>query len=70
MTQHYTEGAFVKAGDLLVRIDPRPYQAAVDQNAANLALAQAQIDQSRAQLAQAQARSSKPRLRSPRPWPL
>ena len=55
MSQHYTEGAFVKAGDLLFRIDPRPYQAAVDQNEANLALAQAQLDQSRAQLAQAQA---------------
>ena len=55
MSQHYTEGAFVKAGDLLFRIDPRPYQAAVDQDEANLALAQAQLEQSRAQLAQAQA---------------
>jgi len=31
MSQEYTEGAFVKTGDLLFRIDPRPYQAAVDQ---------------------------------------
>ena len=55
MSQHYTEGAFVKAGDLLFRIDPRPYQAAVDQDEANHGLAQAQLEQSRAQLAQAQA---------------
>jgi membrane fusion protein (multidrug efflux system) len=55
ISQHYTEGAFVKAGDLLFRIDPRPYQAAVDQDEANLAQAQAQLEQSRAQLAQAQA---------------
>lgn len=31
MSQHYTEGAVVKAGDLLFQVDPRPYQAAVDQ---------------------------------------
>jgi membrane fusion protein (multidrug efflux system) len=55
MSQHYTEGAFVKAGDLLFRIDPRPYQASVDQAEGNHALAQAQLEQSRAQLAQAQA---------------
>jgi membrane fusion protein, multidrug efflux system len=55
MSQEYTEGAFVKTGDLLFRIDPRPYQAAVDQAEGNHALAQAQIEQSRAQLAQAQA---------------
>jgi RND family efflux transporter MFP subunit len=55
MSQDYTEGAFVKTGDLLFRIDPRPYQAAVDQAEGNHALAQAQIEQSRAQLAQAQA---------------
>src|SRR4030095_7574120 len=55
MSQEYTEGAFVKTGDLLFRIDPRPYQAAVDQAEGNYALAQAQLAQSRAQLAAAQA---------------
>jgi multidrug resistance efflux pump len=45
----------VKTGDLLFRIDPRPYHAAVDQAEGNHALAQAQLEQSRAQLAQAQA---------------
>jgi RND family efflux transporter MFP subunit len=55
MSQEYTEGAFVKTGDLLFRIDPRSYQAAVDQAEGNYALAQAQLEQSRAQLAAAQA---------------
>jgi membrane fusion protein, multidrug efflux system len=55
MSQNYTEGSFVKTGDLLFRIDPRPYQAVVDQDEANLAQAQAQLEQSRAQLAQANA---------------
>ena len=55
--------------DLLFRIDPRPYQAVVDQDEANLAQAQAQLEQSRAQLAQRRPRSSKPRPRWPRPWP-
>ena len=69
MSQNYTEGSFVKTGDLLFRIDPRPYQAVVDQDQANHGLAQAQLEQSRAQLAQAMPRSSKPRPRSHRPWP-
>jgi RND family efflux transporter MFP subunit len=55
MSQNYTEGSFVKTGDLLFRIDPRPYQAAVDQDEANLGQTQAQLEQSRAQLAQANA---------------
>jgi RND family efflux transporter MFP subunit len=55
MSQEYTEGSFVKTGDLLFRIDPRPYQAVVDQDKANHGLAQAQLEQSRAQLAQANA---------------
>jgi Biotin-lipoyl like len=29
MSQQYTEGSFVKTGDVLFRIDPRPYQRAV-----------------------------------------
>jgi len=29
--QEYQEGAFVKAGQLLFQIDPRPFQAALDQ---------------------------------------
>ncbi len=38
---HFTDGALVKKGDALFTIDPRPYVAAVDQAAAQLAAAQA-----------------------------
>jgi membrane fusion protein, multidrug efflux system len=48
----FTEGQTVKAGDLLVQIDPRPYQAALDQAIGQLkrdqaALANAKVDQER-----------------------
>jgi multidrug efflux system membrane fusion protein len=39
----FTEGAEVKAGDSLFQIDPRPYQATLDQAAANLQRDQAQL---------------------------
>jgi multidrug efflux system membrane fusion protein len=45
---HFSEGQEVKAGDLLFTIDPRPFQAALQQ-------AQAQLAQHQAQVAQAQA---------------
>jgi len=44
----FSEGAIVKAGDLLFVIDPRPYQAALDQ-------AQANVEQAKAQLALAES---------------
>ena len=34
---HFREGALVKTGDLLVSIDPAPYQAEVDRAAADVA---------------------------------
>lgn len=40
---HFREGALVKAGDLLVSIDPAPYQAEVDRTAAQVAAAQSQL---------------------------
>jgi membrane fusion protein, multidrug efflux system len=40
---HFQEGQFVKAGDLLFEIDPRPYQAALAQAKAQLAKDQAQL---------------------------
>ena len=48
LQQGYQEGAFVKKGQLLFEIDPRPFQAALDQ-------AQGQLAQAKAQLANAQA---------------
>jgi membrane fusion protein (multidrug efflux system) len=55
LRQEYTEGSFVHKGQLLFEIDPRPFQAAVDQAAGQLAQAQAQMVQAKAGLAQAQA---------------
>jgi len=48
LKQGYGEGAFVKRGQLLFQIDPRPFQAALDQ-------AEGQLQQARASLANAQA---------------
>ena len=53
--QAYTEGTFVKSGQLLFQIDPRPFQAALDQAQGQLAQTQGQAEQARAQLAQTQA---------------
>ena len=40
----------VKKGQVCARIDPRPYQSAVDQNRANLAVANAQLEKDKANL--------------------
>lgn len=55
LTQDYTEGSFVKKGQLLFEIDPRPFQAAVDQAQGQLAQANGQLAQANAQLVQARA---------------
>jgi membrane fusion protein, multidrug efflux system len=41
---HFTEGALVKRGDLLVRIDPDPYAAEVDRAQAQVVAAQARLN--------------------------
>src|ERR1700758_1727840 len=51
LTQAYKEGSYLKKGDLLFQIDPRPFQAALDQAKGQLAQAQAQLGQYEAQLA-------------------
>jgi RND family efflux transporter MFP subunit len=48
LKQGYQEGAFVKKGQLLFQIDPRPFQAALDQ-------AEGQLAQAKAMLANTQA---------------
>jgi cytochrome o ubiquinol oxidase subunit IV len=45
----------VKAGQLCVKIDPRPYQIIVDQSKADLAAAEARLEKDKADLAQAKA---------------
>ena len=46
----FTEGSDVKAGQVLYRIDPDPFQAAVDNAAANLSAMRKNADQARAAL--------------------
>jgi RND family efflux transporter MFP subunit len=53
--QEYTEGSFVRQGQLLFQIDPRPFQADLDQAQGRLAQSQGQLAQARAQLLQAEA---------------
>ena len=53
--QRYTEGAFVTQGQVLFEIDPRPFQAALDQAKGEQAKAQGQLVQANAQLMQANA---------------
>src|SRR5256885_853863 len=55
VSQNYTEGSFVKAGDLLFQVDPRPFQTAVDQADAKLHLAESQLSQAKAQVTASQA---------------
>lgn len=63
LRQGYQEGAFVKKGQLLFQIDPRPFQAALDQ-------AQGQLAQARAMLANAEAVQGRTQLDVNRYTPL
>jgi RND family efflux transporter MFP subunit len=55
LTRNYKEGSCVAKGQLLYQIDPRPFQAALDQAKGQLAQAEAQLIQDQAQLATAEA---------------
>ena len=61
--QAYQEGAFVKKGQLLFQIDPRPFRAALDQ-------AEGQLAQAKAMLANAQAVQGRTQLDVERYTPL
>ncbi|HQN96790.1 MAG TPA: efflux RND transporter periplasmic adaptor subunit [Thermoanaerobaculales bacterium] len=52
--RRFTEGADVRAGELLYQIDPAPYQAAYDQAAAALAVAEAGLPALRSRAARLQ----------------
>ena len=45
--QNYKEGSVVRKGDVLFEIDPRPFQAALDQTKGQLAQAEAQLGKAR-----------------------
>lgn len=55
LRRNYIEGNFVRKGQLLFEIDPRPFQAVVEQAKGRLAEAEGQQAQANGQLAQAQA---------------
>jgi membrane fusion protein (multidrug efflux system) len=63
LRQDYKEGSLVKKGQLLFQIDPRPFQAALDQ-------AKAQLAQAKAQLINAEANQRKSQLDVERYTPL
>jgi RND family efflux transporter MFP subunit len=63
LKQGYKEGAFVKRGQLLFQIDPRPFQAALDQ-------AEGQLQQAKAMLANARAVQGRTELDVKRYTPL
>lgn len=54
---HFTEGQMVKAGDLLVEIDPRPFQATLDQAKAKKQQDEANLENAKRDLARYQALS-------------
>ena len=63
LKQGYQEGAFVKKGQLLFQVDPRPFRAALDQ-------AEGQLAQAKAQLANAEAVQGRTELDVKRYTPL
>lgn len=57
--QAYNEGSFVRKGQLLFEIDPRPFEASLLQARGQLAQAKGQLAQAHAQLGQARAQLAK-----------
>ena len=55
LRQDYKEGSFVKKGQLLFEIDPRPFQAVLDQANGQVAQFQGQLAQAISQVTQAEA---------------
>ena len=58
LSQNYAEGSFVRKGQPLFEIDPRPFQAALDQALGQLSVAKGQLAQAQAQLSQDEAQLS------------
>src|SRR5271163_1882807 len=70
LTRDYQEGSYVTKGQLLFEIDPRPFQAALDQAKGQLAQAEAQLVQDEAQLATAKATQLRSQLNVEKYGPL
>jgi RND family efflux transporter MFP subunit len=58
LQQDYQEGLFVQKGQLLFEIDPRPFQAALDQASGQVAQFEGQLAQVNSQILQAQAQEA------------
>jgi membrane fusion protein (multidrug efflux system) len=70
LKQNYKEGSVVRKGQMLFEIDPRPFQAALNQAKGNLAQAKGMLQQAKGNLAQSQARLGKADLDVKRYAPL
>lgn len=55
LKKDYAEGSYVRKGQLLFEIDPRPFQAALDQAQGKLAQAEGQLGQAISQFTQSEA---------------
>ena len=55
LRQNYKEGSFVEKGQLLFEIDPRPFQAALDQAHGQVAQFEGQLEQANSQVMQTEA---------------
>ena len=62
LARNYKEGSFVRKGQILFEIDPRPFQAALDQARGQLAQAKAQLAQDEALLSTAEANQLRSQL--------
>src|SRR5215831_3048969 len=58
LRQDYQEGSFVKKGQLLFEIDPRTFQAALDQASGQVAQFEGQLEQANSQVVQAEAQAA------------
>ncbi|MGO9094280.1 MAG: efflux RND transporter periplasmic adaptor subunit [Bryobacteraceae bacterium] len=70
LRQAYREGAFVHRGELLFEIDPRPFEAELNEARGRLAEAESGVQQAVANLAQSKARLGKAELDVKRYTPL
>jgi len=68
--QEYREGSQVSKGQVLFQIDPRPFQAALDQAQGQLEQAQAQVAQAQGQVGQTQAQLELTEINLKRDTPL
>ncbi len=70
LRQAYREGSFVRRGQLLFEVDPRPFEAARNQSRGMLAQAEGNLQQAKGNLAQSEARLGKAQLDVKRYTPL